>query len=96
MATDDVRISEQVRRVLTRHWIDLTDLRFSCTRGVLRFFGTLRRVPNEEKLRLTENLLEMISHEIRRLPGVEKVYFANVQLEETWVDAEEVDDDWQR
>jgi len=91
MAAEDVRIAEQVRRVLARHWIDQTDLRFSCTRGVLRFFGTIRRIPTDESLRITDNLIELLALEIRRLSGVEKVYFAGVQLEETWVEAEEID-----
>lgn len=93
MGTEDVRITELVRRVFARHWIDQTDLRFSCTRGVLRFFGRLRRLPTEEPVPLGESLVETITQEIRRIQGVEKVYFSGVQLEETWVEAEEIDEE---
>ncbi len=84
MGTEDVRITEQVRRVLARHWIDPTDLRWTCTKGTLRFRGTFRRLPSPESPPVGEPLLETVSQEIRRLQGVQKVYFTGVQVEERW------------
>ena len=83
MAADDRRICEQVRRVLTSYWIDLAELRFTCTRGTLRFTGILRRLPSEERrTALHGPLLEVLSHEIKRLRGVSRVYFTGVTVDD--------------
>ena len=89
----DTRIAEQVRRILTRFWIDATELRFTSTRGTLRFHGTLRRLPSADRdCPLHEPVIEAITHEIRRLQGVQKVYFTGVTVEERWVQAELIED----
>ena len=92
--SEDTRIAEQVRRVLTRFWIDASELRYTCTRGTLRFHGLLRRLPSADRdCPLYEPVIEVLTQEIRRLRGVQKVYFTGVQVEERWVQAELVDDD---
>ena len=92
MSTEDRRIAEHVRRVLTSYWVDLTELRFTCTRGTLRFTGILRRLPSADRnVPLSAPLLEVITQEIKRLRGVARVYFTGVTIDECWVDAEAVE-----
>lgn len=88
MGIEDVRISELVRRVLTRYWVDLTELRFSCTGGTLRFHGTLRRQarPGSPPPPVTESIVDAITQEIRRLPGVKKVYLTGVTVDGRWTE----------
>jgi len=95
--SNDTRINEQVRRILARFWVDASELRSTCTRGTLRFHGTLRRLPAADReCPLQEPVIEVLTQEIRRLPGVKKVYFTGVQVEERWVTAELIDDDRNR
>ena len=89
----DVKISELVKRVLTRHWIDQTDLRFTSTRGTIRFHGTLRHLSNAGSIPINEPLLETVTQEIQRIPGVNRVYFTGVQIDEPWADAEAIEEE---
>lgn len=92
MPNVDVRICDLVRKILSRHWIDLSDIRFTCTRGVLRFNGTMRRLdPNERQefrksIRSSGFLLENLGREIKAIDGVKKVYFTGVRVEDNWVE----------
>ncbi len=92
MSNEDRQVSEQVRRILTSFWIDLSELRFSCTRGTLRFTGILRRLASEERRHpLSAPLIEVLGQEIKRLRGVTRVYFTGVTIDDCWVDAEVVE-----
>ena len=83
MPAEDRRVCEQVRRILTSYWIDLAELRFTCTRGTLRFTGILRRLPSEERRTpLHAPLLEVVANEIKRLRGVNRVYFTGVTVDD--------------
>ena len=65
MVAEDRRIAEHVRRVLTSYWVDLTELRFTCTRGTLRFTGILRRLPSAERqMPLSAPLIEVITQRL--------------------------------
>ena len=86
MTTPDTRIAELVRRTLSRHWIDLTQIRYSCTTGTVRFNGTMqRRGGGAPPLRIP--LLELIGNEIKSIPGVKKVYFTGVEIKDGFVGA---------
>ena len=92
MPNEDRHVAEQVRRVLTSFWIDLSELRISSTKGTVRFNGILRRLPSADRRQpLSAPLIEVLGQELKRLRGVQRVYFTGVTIDECWVDAEMVE-----
>ena len=81
MPAIDLQISSQVRAILARHWIDAERLHFRTTGGTVRFHGVLARKGSFVACDLGMSLMEVLIHEIRRVPGVQKVYFTGVEIE---------------
>jgi len=82
MPAIDLQISSQVRAILARHWIDAERLHFRTTGGTVRFHGVLARQGSFMARDVGMSLLEVLIHEIRRVPGVQKVYFTGVEVEQ--------------
>jgi hypothetical protein len=81
MPTIDLQISAKIRAVLARHWIDTEKLRFGAAAGVVRFSGVLARQGAHSVCDVDATFVEMLVDEIRRIQGVEKVYFTGVEIE---------------
>ena len=58
-------VNQIVQRVLVRHGVDLTRLRFSCTGSVVALYGELRRDPEGD---FTVGQIESLIRELERLP----------------------------
>jgi len=77
----DLQINSKIRAILARHWIDSEKLHFRTTGGTVRFHGVLARQGSFTVCEVDTTLLEVLINEIRRTPGVQKVYFTGVELE---------------
>jgi hypothetical protein len=82
MPTMDLQINAKIRAILARHWIDSEKLHFRTTGGTVRFHGVLARQGSFKVCEVDTTLLEVLIYEIRRTPGVQKVYFTGVELEQ--------------
>ncbi len=75
MSVSDLTINSAVRRILSRHWVDLSEIRFGAFRGTVRFTGVLchlsGRLPDHGKM----TLLGAIEQETRRICGVQHLHF---------------------
>ncbi len=75
VAISDFRVNSMVRSILCRHWIDLRALRFGSFRGTVRLVGELHLCESRDPNAFTSSTLDVLETEIRRLPGVSRVYF---------------------
>ena len=82
MPINDLDINAKIRAILARHWIDADKLRFRTTGGTVRFHGTLARQGSLMVCDVEATLIEVLINEIRHVPGVQKVYFTGVDLEQ--------------
>ncbi|MBK8980604.1 MAG: hypothetical protein IPM29_32270 [Planctomycetes bacterium] len=74
MSGSQYEIQAAIRRVLTRHWIDLDRVRFGAFRGVVRVSGELRAaVPSAPDP--SASLLDVLRSEILRIRDVKGVAF---------------------
>lgn len=78
MSFSDFRIKSMVKTVLVRHWVDIHRIRIECFRGNVHLKGELCQLKRRESSENT--LLEKIEREIRRLPGVRKVYLLGLTV----------------
>ena len=81
MSVSDLQLSSKVKAVLTRHWIDLRELRFAVYGGTVRLAGEARRLSASEKAAIDATAFDEIVQELRRLRDVKKVYFLDVKIE---------------
>jgi hypothetical protein len=81
MPTIDLQINANIRAILARHWIDAEKLHFRTTGGTVRFHGVLARQGSIAVPDLDTTLVEVLVTEMRRTPGVLKVYFTGVEVE---------------
>ena len=81
MPAIDLLINSNIRAILARHWIDTEKLHFRTTGGTVRFHGVLARQGSLKAPEVNGTVLEAVMHEIRRIPGVQKVYFTGVEIE---------------
>jgi hypothetical protein len=89
MSVEDFRINAEVRRILSRCWVDLTALHYGAIGRTVYFHGRFQKVrPNRPssgeswELRRPEEvaenlaLLEAVEKEVRRTPTVIDVVFS--------------------
>ena len=69
----DYELRLHIRRVLSRHWIDLPSLRIQCSQGIVRLQGILQRIDGSPCTG-GNSLAEAVDVESRRAPGVRSVY----------------------
>ena len=81
MPTTDLQINSRIRAILARHWVDAEKLQFRTTGGTVRFHGVLARQGSFAGCEVDTTLVEVLISEIRRTPGVQKVYFTGVEVE---------------
>ena len=71
------QINAGVKSVLAKHWIEISALRITTTRGMVLIRGDLRMLPGHLPQVISGVKLELMQAEIRRIPGVERVRFAD-------------------
>ena len=81
MPTIDLQINSKIRAILARHWVDAEKLQFRTTGGTVRFHGVLARQGSFAGCEVDATLVEVLISEIRRISGVQKVYFTGVEIE---------------
>jgi hypothetical protein len=77
----DLQINAKIRAILARHWIDAERLHFRISSGTVRFHGVLARIGSFAVCDVDTTFVETLVDEIRRAPGVQKVYFTGVEIE---------------
>lgn len=82
MPTIDLQINSKIRAVLARHWVDAEKLQFRTAAGTVRFHGVLARQGSYAACDVETSLVEVLINEIRRISGVQKVYFTGVEVEQ--------------
>ena len=94
MSAADFKINADVRRVLTKHWINLKLLRYSCVGGIVYLRGELDLVFNAPSRRGDWNGMtaEQVSNLEKSLKRVTNVRSVKLQLS-NW---EKVDTGWLR
>ena len=79
MGAEDMRAVGRIRGILGKHFLELNDLHISCTKGVVRILGTVKRLNAIEGLSeimpITERFIHDIKMEIKRLPNIKRVTF---------------------
>ncbi len=75
MEVSDSRIKSLVRAVFARHWIDLQKVEYRSIRGTVHVRGELCRLSGRASGVRDPSLLEAIEAELKRIPGVSRVYF---------------------
>jgi hypothetical protein len=81
MPSIDLLINSRIRAILARHWVDAEKLQFRTTAGTVRFHGVLARQGAVATCDIDSTLVEVLINEIRRIEGVQKVYFTGVEIE---------------
>jgi hypothetical protein len=74
MSVSDFKINTKVRAVLVKHWIDTQALKFGSFRGTVRLTGELFVLGDRISKNFDGAKLEAIESEVRRIPGVSRVY----------------------
>jgi hypothetical protein len=74
LSVSDFRINSGVRSVIARNWIDLQKLKFGSFRGTVRITGNLSYLGARTGAACDSGKLEALEAEIRRVPGVGRVY----------------------
>ena len=75
MEVSDSRIKSLVKAVFARHWIDLQKIEYRSIRGTVHVRGELRQLSGRTSSVRDSSLLEAIETELKRIPGVNQVYF---------------------
>jgi hypothetical protein len=68
-------INAGVRRVLTRHWVDLEKTNFHSFRGVVRISGELQSINSKSITPLDSGRMQVLESEMMRLNGVTRIHF---------------------
>ena len=82
MSVTDMRVTCQIKAILTRHWIDQRELNVSVHGGSVRLRGEMRRLASHRHGSFDISWLTEVVAQVRRVPGVKKVYFLDVKLED--------------
>jgi hypothetical protein len=78
---NDFQINSYVRRVLTRHWLDLKKIRYSAIGGVVYLRGTIDVMYGAPMTRegdwegVTARYIDKIEKDIRQIPDVKSIRF---------------------
>ncbi len=78
---DDFQINSQVRRVLTRNWLDLKKIRYSSIGGIVYLRGTIDVIYGAPLTReeswdgVTAKYVDKIEKDIMRIPDVVRTRF---------------------
>ena len=80
MGASDFKITSDVRRILTRKWINVKKLRFSCVGGVIYMRGDLDilyNAPNRdsESPGMSGTQIGNLERALKRVPNVKRVSF---------------------
>lgn len=75
MSASNFQLMSSVRRILSRRWIDLGEVRFGCFSGTVRVQGVLRRLGSMTSEPMSGAVVADIEEEIRRLKAVRMVHF---------------------
>ena len=81
MPTNDLQIDSRIRAILAGHWIDTQKLHFWTNGGTVRFSGVIVRHASCPACDVDMTVVEVLMNEIRRTPGVRRVYFTGVKVE---------------
>ena len=76
MASEDIRIANNVRQILGRHYIKPGGVRVMVGRGSVRIIGKLARSEAKSDQPIDENYIQKLKKEIRRVQGVKNVAIA--------------------
>ena len=76
----DFKINADVRRILTKHWINLRKLQYSCIGGIVYLRGVVEVMYNapsrtETWQGVTAKHVEQLEKSIKRIPNVKRVHF---------------------
>jgi hypothetical protein len=74
MKVSDIRINSLVKSVLTKHWVDVHKIKLDYFGGTIRLSGEICPIGTGARRRLDPYTVELIESEIRRVPGVKRVY----------------------
>jgi len=73
MAGEDIRIANNVRQILGRHYIKPRNVRVMVGRGAVRIIGKLERTEAKADQPIDEAYVQKRKKEIRRIRGVKTV-----------------------
>ena len=73
MAGEDIRIANNVRQVLGRHYIKTQGVRIMVGRGSVRIIGRLERTEAKADQPVDSDYLNKLKREIRRIKGVKGI-----------------------
>ena len=73
MAGEDIRIANNVRQVLGRHYIKSRGVRIMVGRGTVRIIGRLERTEAKADQPVDDDYMNKLKREIRRIEGVKSV-----------------------
>ena len=73
MAGEDIRIANNVRQILGRHYIKTQGVRVMAMRGDVRIIGKLERTEAKADHAIDEDYIEKLKREIHRVKGVRNV-----------------------
>jgi hypothetical protein len=76
MAGEDIRIANNVRQILGRHYIKSAGVRIMVGRGGVRVIGKLERTEAKAFMPIDEDYIHKLKNEIRRVKGVKTVAFS--------------------
>ncbi len=80
MGASDFKITSDVRRVLTKYWINTKILRYSCVGGIVYFRGSLDTLYNAPTSAasgsgITAERVGDLERAIKKIPNVKRVKF---------------------
>jgi hypothetical protein len=73
MAGEDIRIANNVRQILGRHYIRTQGVRVMVGRGAVRIIGHLERAEAKANMPIDDDYIQKLKHEIHRVKGVKTV-----------------------
>lgn len=80
LSVSDLEIKGRVRSVLAKHRVDPAQLEFDCCKGTLRFRGRICIAEGHPVRNSGVPFLETLESELKRIPGVGRVYFVGVKM----------------
>lgn len=73
MAGEDIRIANNVRQILGRHYIKMQGVRVMAMRGDVRIIGKLEHMEAKASSPIDADYIAKLKREIRRVKGVRNV-----------------------
>ena len=80
LSVSDLEAKARVRSVLNKHRIDAAQVQFDCCKGTVTFRGRICFVDGTGPGDDGAPVLETLQAELKRIPGVRKVYFVGLKF----------------